>query len=201
MISLDIDVQISRPLAAKLNKDGIKKVTKNAANDLTSLLKNHFIDRAQQTQSRRYWGQAADSTQATHTDSYSQITIAQPGVRLHWRGGMVAPSGKTSEVTGKPIHRLLIPFDDSPMRQRGASLAESGIPQDQIRALKAKTGTIYLAWITPPAGKGRKAKVTPLGALVERTYHDADRTVMPTEKDMKDTITNSVIDTIVNLIR
>ena len=45
-------------------------------------------------------------------DNKATIDITHIGGRLQWRGGTVKPSGRKSEVTGRRIKSLLIPFKD-----------------------------------------------------------------------------------------
>lgn len=203
MIGLAIQFHASAVLGKMLNTSHLDMITRAAANDLTSLLKGHFIDRAQATNSRWYWGQAAERTEALHGDNASEITIKQKGVRLHYLGGTVKPTGKPSEVTGQPTKSLLIPTADSPLSKRGVTLKELGVPNEQIHVLKSeKTGTTYLAWIRPPQGKTSrsKPKVVPLGILVKQAVHKPDPTVLPTEAAISDTVKTSAVDVIHHLL-
>lgn len=64
----------------------------------------------------------------------ASFAITQVGVRLQWLGGTVRPTGRQSEVTGKPIRCLLIPFKDSPLRRR--SLASLNFPEEEVMVLE-----------------------------------------------------------------
>lgn len=75
----------------------------------------------------------------------AEVAIFQKGVRLHWKGGTVRPTGRTSEATGKPTKSLLIPFADSPLRKRRVTLAELHLPADSIHVLKSRNGCPILA--------------------------------------------------------
>lgn len=203
MIRLSIQFHASEVMGKLLTPSLLDVITRSAANDLTALLKNHFIDRAQATNSRWYWGQAAERTEAQHGSNASEITINQKGVRLHYLGGTVKPTGKPSEVTGQPTKSLLIPTADSPLAKRGVTLKELGVPNEQIHVLKSeRTGTTYLAWIRPPQGKTSrsKPKVFPLGILVKQAVHKPDPSVLPTETEISDTIKTSAVDVIHQLI-
>lgn len=203
MIRLTVDIKMTMALSNLLPERSLTRITRAVANDETSLIKNHFIDRAQKTNSRWYWGQAAENTQVTHNADSSDITINHVGVRLHLQGGIVRPTGQISRVTGKPISSLLIPTSDSPLRKRGVSLSELGIPQDQITVLKSKkTGRAYLAWIRPAQGKTSrsKPKVFPLGILVKQAKHNPDRTVLPSDEELTSTARNTAIEIITSIL-
>ena len=71
-----------------------------------------MVDR---TQSQGFWGAAKRSVNPpVIRDNKATIDITHIGVRLQWLGGTVKPSGRKSEVTGRRIKSLLIPFRDSP---------------------------------------------------------------------------------------
>lgn len=62
-------------------------------------------------QRTNYWQGAAKETRVTVSGSTVLVTVGQIGVRRHYLGGPpIKPSGKTSEITGKPIRMLTIPI-------------------------------------------------------------------------------------------
>lgn len=107
----------------------------------------HSLDEmGRASQSRYFWPEAAQSVTPPRLDGkMAVVLITKKGVRLHWKGGTVRPSGKTSRVTGRPIKSLLVPFDDSPIRRR--SLAEAGYDPQEVMVLKSENGRPYLAHV------------------------------------------------------
>lgn len=169
-------------LKTNLTAEQAASITQSAANRVHLLISKNFIRLAQKTHSRHYWGDAASATTvAAHTPTQYTITIAHKGVRLHWKGGTVRPTGKTSEVTGKPTKTLLIPFENSPLRKRDITLAEAHIPNENIHILKSKTGTPILI-----AAKNlkRKTNLIFLGALVKKATHKPRPEIIPTASEL-----------------
>lgn len=99
----------------------------------------HSLDEmGRASQSRYFWPEASQSVTPPRLDgNMAVVLITKKGVRLHWMGGTVRPSGKTSRVTGRPIKSLLVPFDDSPIRR--SSLAEAGYDPQEVMVLKSET--------------------------------------------------------------
>lgn len=188
MIDLTVNLTMSDGLANLVTREALTAIPGRAAAAIRDLLKDHFQRRSQATGSRHYWGDAADSVESSDTGiGTAKVTISHVGVRLHWLGGTVRPSGKTSEATGRPIRSLLIPFGNSPLASRGITLAEAGIPEGEIKVLcSVKTRQPYLARVQERKRmvKGMKQKVTPLGVLVKSAKHDADPSVMPTAEEL-----------------
>ncbi len=60
-------------------------------------------------QTTAFWKRAGDSVTTKVSGSTVTLTITQKGVALQYYGGTVKPSGKPSEITGKPIKFLTIP--------------------------------------------------------------------------------------------
>jgi len=56
-----------------------------------------------------FWERARASLVSTHDSGGVTLRIPERGVRLHYYGGVVRPSGRVSDVTGKPIRSLTIP--------------------------------------------------------------------------------------------
>ena len=48
--------------------------------------------------------------------------------------------------------------------------------------------------------KGWKQKITPLGLLLKSVTHDPDRTVLPSDQELTDTVKSSAVDTLATRI-
>lgn len=144
-----------------------------AAGHVRKLLHDHLAARP----GRSYWKEAAEATEVEASGGQYTVAVHQRGVALHYYGGTVKPTGRISSVTGKPIKRLLIPFDDSPLRKQKAELSELGIDPGDMFVLKKPARAILAA----KQGSG----VLMLGVLKTQQKFDADKTVLPTEEAMR----------------
>ncbi len=122
-----------------------------------------------------YWKAAWDSTTSKINGPSVVVTISHLGVALHYYGGTVKPSGKVSEVTGKPIKFLTIP---------------------KVAAAHGKTvGTLRAMGITLYPGRGgllrqagakREPKTDEMWfALTKSVTFKPDPTVLPTEAKLR----------------
>ena len=154
---------------------------KSGANRVAGSVRQHLLELKAATGSRKWWGKAARSVQVApeEEDGRAVVAIKHRGVRLHWQGGDVRPTGRPSEVTGKPTKSLLIPFPDSPLRQRGISLAELGVPKESIHVIKSKKGCPILV-----AGIEKKTRTNLiwLGKLVKSAHFEPRPEVLPSEE-------------------
>lgn len=202
MIPLHFEMKFHDELSRLFVEDDMSVAARNAGADICELFKDHFQKRATEKGSRNYWARAKGSVESQSSGQTAEITVGQKGVKLHWLGsgylpgGVVKPSGRTSQVTGRPITSLLIPFDDSPLRKRRESLKELGIPEQEICVLLSKNGHPYLARVEDRKRKykGSKVKVTPLGLLLKSVKRYPDPSVMPTADEMAMTVRTSVVD-------
>lgn len=115
-----------------------------------------------------------------------RIGVPHVGVGLIWKGGEVRPTGRTSEVTGRPIRSLLIPFDDSPLRELDLSLFEyKQRARGSVHPLRTRSGKMIL--VDEVKGKGKKAKgeMIGLGVLVARAVIREHADVMPGEEELE----------------
>ena len=118
-------------------------------------------------------------------------------IRMDCRKSSKAP------VTGRPTKSLLVPGPDSPLRKRRITLAEAGIPQEEIMVLYSlKSRMPYLARVQErnPMYKGWKQKKTPRRLLLKSGTHDPDRTVLPSDQELTDTVKSSAADTLATRI-
>lgn len=203
MITLQVRMDMSVALARMVTPEDMQEMTRHAGDDLRDLLKNHFVERSQRVGSRNYWAGAAEATESHMEGRTARVTVSHTGVRLHLEGGTVRATGRTSPVTGKPTKSLLVPGPDSPLRKRRITLAEAGIPEDEIMVLySVKSHLPYLARVQERKRmyKGWKQKVTPLGLLLKSVTHDPDRTVLPSDEQLTDTVKTSAVDTLAQRI-
>lgn len=154
---------------------------KSGANRVAGSVRQHLLELKAATGSRKWWGKAARSVQVApeEEDGRAVVAINHRGVHLHWKGGDVRPTGRPSAVTGKPTKSLLIPFPDSPLRQRGISLAELGVPKESIHVIKSKKGCPILV-----AGIEKKTRTNLiwLGKLVKSAHFEPRPEVLPSEE-------------------
>lgn len=147
-------------------------VNKAAANHLRALIKQHLEARG----GRKYWKEAADSVETALNESGAVVSINRQGVRLHFYGGTVKPTGRISNVTGKPIKRLLIPGENSPLRKANVELYELGLDRDAVRIeegkLMADIGGVPVE----------------LGILAKKAEHNPDPTVLPKPEQMAEAL-------------
>ena len=186
MIRLHVDViGLNRlPLAPAIRTEMVADVARAAR----QAVRDSFQDMLDRTQSQRFWGAAKRSVNPpVIRDNKATIDITHIGVRLQWLGGTVKPSGRKSEVTGRRIKSLLIPFKDSPLRRR--SLASLNIPEEEVMVLgDVDTGSAILARVKQRKRRnkdGHYQDVTPLGALVKSATIPAHPEVMPSRERMR----------------
>lgn len=154
---------------------------RSGANRVAGSVRRHLLELKAATGSRKWWGKAARSVQVAPEEEEGRAVVAinHRGVRLQWKGGEVRPTGRPSEVTGKPTKSLLIPFADSPLRKRGISLAELRVPKESIHVIRSKKGCpILVAGIE----KKRRTNLIWLGKLVKSAHFDARPEVLPSEE-------------------
>lgn len=154
---------------------------RSGANRVAGSVRQHLLELKAATGSRKWWGKAARSVQVAPEEEEGRAVVAinHRGVHLHWKGGDVRPTGRPSAVTGKPTRSLLIPFPDSPLRKRGISLAELGVPKESIHVIKSKKGCPILV-----AGIEKKTRTNLiwLGKLVKSAHFEPRPEVLPSEE-------------------
>lgn len=150
-----------------------------AAGRVRSLLEAHFDG----LPSRRFWKEAADSIHVEPGKNGTiNINIFKRGVHLRYAGGKVKPSGKISELTGKPIRSLLIPGPRTPMRTQGLDLYDVVKDPRRVHTIKNRAGRVYL--VEDAEQEGQKMRL--LGRLVKSTTHKPNPRVLPTVQDMQE---------------
>ncbi len=70
-----------------------------------------------------YWRKVYDSVHPVETSAGVDIIASGTGLKQKFYGGTVVPSGRASEVTGKPIRNLTIPVNP---RAHGKSIKDLG---------------------------------------------------------------------------
>ena len=63
---------------------------------------------------REFYKKAAESVQLASSADAAIVSITQRGIALRRYGGTVRPTGRTSDVTGKPIKNLALPVGGAP---------------------------------------------------------------------------------------
>lgn len=185
--------------AANLTKNDLEPVWRSAANGVATAVKTHFLS----LPGERFWGEASEKVRVVPLSRNRwQIGVYQRGVRLQYQGGTVKPTGKPSEVTGKPTKSIFIPRQDGPIRAKGDSLFEflrGRAGADTVRAIKRKgSGKVFLVmdmeerhaspYVTKTGKiRNRYNKVTPLrilGSLVKQATVPAHPEVMPSKEEL-----------------
>ncbi len=171
------------PTLPRFSVEEETEIRGSAAAVVCGVVKQNFTQQAAKSGSRRYWYGADKLTEvAGEEEGRAVVVVRQRGVRLHWKGGDVRPTGRPSEVTGKPTKSLLIPFPDSPLRQQGISLVELGVPKESIHVIKSKKGCPILV-----AGIEKKTRTNLiwLGKLVKSAHFEPRPEVLPSENELQ----------------
>jgi len=158
------------------SKDLIEDVSEAAADATREHLRGLSAKRHRGVTAKSFYLRAADSVVADYSGDDARVEIPHTGLALRYYGGRVEPSGKVSLITGKPIRHLAIP--------RKGSEAEGKTPYDfkgQDLELGFGKKSLYLG---KPEGDGKK--LTPLFWLVEKSDHEADKSVLPSDDTLAD---------------
>lgn len=185
-------------LPPSLTPQELSGVAQDSALSVAAAIRKNFRVLATKSKSRHYWRGALDSTEVgkTATNGVATITVSHIGVRLHWKGGTVRPTGRISEVTGKPTRSLLIPFDDSPLRKTRQTLKEwSGTKQ--IRVIKSRNGCPILI---ATEEKKTRTNITWLGKLVKQAHHEPRPEVMPDNKTLSAALQKGAVQSVKHLL-
>lgn len=200
---IETSIQLHRikglTLPPSLTPQELSGVAQDSALSVAASIRKNFRALATKSKSRHFWRGALDSTEVgkTATNGVATITVSQVGVRLHWKGGTVRPTGRISDVTGKPTRALLIPFDDSPLRKRRQSLKELGYSSEQIHVLKSKKGTPILV---AAQEQKKKTKLIWLGKLVKQAHHEPRPEVMPDNKTLSAALQKGAVQSVKHLL-
>lgn len=147
--------------SAALHKTAIRK-----AGVALSLM----IQQTLRQQGKDYYDAAADATSMEETAEGVSVSIAWRGIGIHWigtqgyLGGPLRPTGRTSEVTGKPIQNLAIPTINAPRGHGGTrSIYSAGFRKEDLQFIPSKNGgrngnvTGVLILKTAQSSTGKKA--------------------------------------------
>lgn len=183
MLSVNINMSAMPPLPSSLTPAQRAAVLKSGGNRVQAAIQKNFTDLAAKSNSRRYWKDARNSTKVEMRGDSCSVSVNHKGVRLHWLGGEVRPTGKPSESTGRPTRRLLIPFAESPLRKRRETLAEtmgsSGMKEYRVVVIKGDGRCPLLAAVRP---RKKKTDIIWLGRLVHRArFHPRPEVIPPGE--------------------
>lgn len=120
------EAELARTRAALSNREEVNAVVEIAAE---KVVKEHLLANYANKPNRLsapptgYWKQAIEATRVTSDDAGVTVAIEQIGIRIKYYGGVIRPSGRPSEVTGKPIRWLTIPIH---MGAHGKSIMDLG---------------------------------------------------------------------------
>lgn len=183
MLSVNIDMSAMPPLPSSLTPAQRAAVLRSGGNRVQAAIQKNFTGLAAKSNSRRYWKDARNSTKVEMRGDSCAVSVNHKGVRLHWQGGEVRPTGRPSEATGRPTRRLLIPFAESPLRKRRETLAETmsrGAMADyRVVVIGGKNGSALLAAVRQ---RKKKTDIVWLGRLVHRArFHPRPEVIPPGE--------------------
>ncbi len=167
-------------------KDAPRVVAESAAELTRRHLEGVASRRHRSHVKRNYYLEARDSVVHDHDGSSAWVEIPHVGFALRYYGGTVRPSGRVSAITGRPIKRLAIPLSGSE--------AEGKTPGDFDDAFVIKgrrKGTALLA------GRKGNGMIGLLFALVKKTEHKADLSVLPTASEYN----NAAVEALETLIQ
>ena len=129
-----------------------------------------LIQKTLRQQGKDYYDAAADATSMEETAEGVSVSIAWRGIGLHWLGtqdylgGPLRPTGRISEITGKPIQNLAIPTRNAPRGHGGTrSIYSAGFRKDDLQFIPSKNGgrngnvTGVLILKTAQSSTGKKA--------------------------------------------
>lgn len=129
-----------------------------------------LIQQTLRQQGKDYYDAAADATSMEETAEGVSVSIAWRGIGLHWigtqgyLGGPLRPTGRISEITGKPIQNLAIPTRNAPRGHGGTrSIYSAGFRKDDLQFIPSKNGgrngnvTGVLILKTAQSSTGKKA--------------------------------------------
>lgn len=129
-----------------------------------------LIQQTLRQQGNDYYDAAADATSMEETAEGVSVSIAWRGIGLHWigtqgyLGGPLRPTGRISEITGKPIQNLAIPTRNAPRGHGGTrSIYSAGFRKDDLQFIPSKNGgrngnvTGVLILKTAQSSTGKKA--------------------------------------------
>ena len=110
-VSLDTASPALRRMLAALKPATVAKLSgRIAANRVRGHLEGLASTRHRSYMPHSYYATAARMTSGEVDGDTCRVVVAGPaGIRLHYYGGVVKPSGRISAKTGKPITRLAIP--------------------------------------------------------------------------------------------
>lgn len=181
---MKLTIKLSGGNLPTLTPDQASTIKRDAALGAAIEVRGNFVKLAQRSGSRHFWHDAAALTRLApeEEDGQAVIVVRKKGVRLHYKGGTVRPTGRPSEFTGKPTKALLIPFDDSPLRKRGVALRELGYTPEQVHVIKSRNGCPLL--VAQQQLKTRSNLIW-LGKLVKATTHPPRPEVLPTPQEIR----------------
>lgn len=120
-----------------------------------------------------FWKKAAQSVVGNSTATDATVSIRQRGVALQYYGGTVKPSGRISDVTGRPITRLAVPLDAS---------AHGKMPGDFPKDSLICIGNI----LARKVGRAKDAPLIAMFALVRSVRIKPHPDVLPPEDQIRE---------------
>lgn len=161
--------------------DDAPRIIALAARDLTTAHLTGIANKRHHSPYRNFYQDAADAAEAKFDNASASVEIPHTGLALRYYGGTVRPSGRISLITGKPIERLAIPIKGSG--------AEGKTPGDfkGVFFIKGRySGKSFLA------GKKPNGMIGLIFALVPKTRHTADKSILPTTEEYNDVAVNAL---------
>ena len=173
-------------------------VANEARGMVDALTKENFLKYAQNHPNKlggkttRYWYQASNATDTTVSGSDITIVvdaIKVRGIKRHYTGGgTIRPSGKISEITGKPIRYLTIPINAAAHGNTVAMMQRLGVNL-------YRRGSVLVAQSGPEKSDSDVAMYALKKSIGPQTPNPA---ILPTQNAYYDAI-NTAVDELLDL--
>lgn len=161
----------------------VARVLAEAGADVTrSHLYGLASSRHRKGQGLNFYARAADAVVAEPVSGGAEVTVPHVGLALRYYGGTVRPSGRISQITGRPIRRLAVPIPG-----KGAEGKTPG-EFEGLFLIRSRRGNALLA------GKKANGMVGLLFMLLPKTVHKADKTVLPKDSEYLEACQGALIE-------
>ena len=130
-----------------------------------------------------FWKRAIESVDSTSDGTVATTSITGKGVALRYYGGVVRPSGRTSEVTGKPIKFLAFPVA---AEVYGKAVAEVGF--------KLYPGGKSGPGLYKQQGDAKSDSDPKMFAFARKTTHQPDPEILPSTNKILDAVSTALGD-------
>lgn len=196
MITLKIEIEGGSDKLLAWGEVELGRVSGGAASEVRNLMKRNFAG----LNSRKFYVDAAQKTEVVGSGSVVSVVVNKVGVRLQWKGGVIKPTGRISEVTGRPVKSLLIPVKNGVMGEM--SMKEyMGVARRPIKYIPGKAENGDKGFLAHESGKGKDKKLTVIAWLRKKATIRAHPKVLPTQDELRDAAVRGAKLVIKNLLK